>query len=256
MMIYLHKILPVFVSPIFIVVILALIGLITKRRVWGVCGILLLYVASMPIVADQLVIGRDRSFERLLPADVPNSEAVVVLGQGMSWMRVKNSFVPDWGDPDRFFGGVELILADKAPKLVFTGGRLPWQLTDETEGDVLSRYAQMMQVPVGKILITTPVENTDQEAVAVRKLLGSETKQIVLVTSGFHMQRAKELFEQVGFKVFAYPVDLPGQITEKLTLVSFLPKAEALNTVSMVVREFWGLQYYRLKHFLLPAHAQ
>ena len=113
-----------------------------------------------------------------------------------------------------------------------------------------------MQVPAGKILITTPVENTDQEAVAVRKLLGSEAKQIVLVTSGSHMERAKELFEQVGFKVFAYPVDLTGQITDKITLLSFLPKPEALKVVSMVVREFWGLQYYRLKHFLLPAHKK
>jgi uncharacterized SAM-binding protein YcdF (DUF218 family) len=254
-MIYLHKILPVFVSPIFIVLVLSVIGLISRRRAWGMCSVFLLYAASMPIVADHLTSGRDRNFERLLPSDVPVSDAVVVLGQGMSWIKAKNSFIPDWSDPDRFFGGVELMLANKAPRLVFTGGKLPWQSTDETEGDVLSRYAQMMQVSADRISVTEPVENTDQEAVAVRKLLGSEAKQIVLVTSGFHMQRAKELFEQLGFNVFAYPVDLTAQTTEKLTLISFLPKAEALNSVSMIVREFWGLQYYRLKHFLLPART-
>jgi uncharacterized SAM-binding protein YcdF (DUF218 family) len=205
-MIYLHKILPVFVSPIFIVLALSVIGLITRRRAWGMCSVFLLYAASMPIVADHLVSGRDRNFERLLPSDVPVSDAVVVLGQGMSWIKAKNSFIPDWSDPDRFFGGVELMLANKAPRLVFTGGKLPWQLTDETEGDVLSRYAQMMQVSADRISVTEPVENTDQT-------------------------------------------------TEKLTLISFLPKAEALNSVSMIVREFWGLQYYRLKHFLLRART-
>ena len=148
------------------------------------------------------------------------------------------------------------MLADKAPRLVFTGGKLPWQLTDETEGDVLSRYAIMMQVSADKISVTEPVENTEQEARAVRKILGPESKRIVLVTSGFHMPRAKELFEQVGFQVFAYPVDLTGKITEKLTLVSFLPRAEALSTVSLIVREFWGRQYYRAKHFMAPVHEQ
>jgi uncharacterized SAM-binding protein YcdF (DUF218 family) len=255
-MIYLHKILPVFVSPIFIVLVLSVIGLITRRRAWGVCSICLLYAASMPIVADHLISGRDRNLERLLPSDAPVSEAVVVLGQGMSWIKAKNSFIPDWNDPDRFFGGVELMLADKAPRLVFTGGKLPWQLTDETEGDVLSRYAQMMQVSADKILVTEPVENTEQEALAVRKLLGPEAKQIVLVTSGFHMQRAKKLFEQAGFQVFEYPVDLTGKTTEKLTVVSFLPRAEALSTVSSIVREFWGRQYYRVKHFMAPVRDQ
>jgi hypothetical protein len=175
----------------------------------------------------------------------------VVLGQGMSWLEVKNSYVPDWGDPDRFFGGVELMLAHKAPKLVFTGGKLPWQQSDETEGEVLSRYAQMMQVPEHKILVTEPVENTEQEALAVRKTLGKATKRIILVTSGFHMQRAKGLFEQNGFEVFAYPVDLTGQSTEKITVINFLPNADALARASLTVREYLGRFYYHFKYVIV-----
>jgi hypothetical protein len=29
----------------------------------------------------------------------------------------------EWGDPDRFFGGIALFKAGKAQKLVFTGGK-------------------------------------------------------------------------------------------------------------------------------------
>lgn len=246
-MIYLNKILPVFASPISIVLTCLVIGVLTRRRAWVITGVVLLYIASMPIAVDFLTSGRDRDFERLLPADAPPSEAIVVLGQGMSWVKVKNGYLPDWGDPDRFFGGVELVLANKAPKLVFTGGKLPWQAGDETEGEVLSRYAQMMKVAEDKILVTESVENTEQEARAVRKVLGQATKRIILVTSGFHMQRAKGLFEQSGFEVFAYPVDLTGQSTEKITAINFLPNADALARASLTIREYLGRFYYQLK---------
>ena len=140
-----------------------------------------------------------------------------------------------------------VVLANKAPKLVFTGGKLPWQQSDQTEGEVLSRYAQMMQVPANKILVTETVENTEQEAHAVRKVLGQTTKTIILVTSGFHMQRAKALFEQSGFEVFAYPVDVTGQSTEQITAINFLPNADALARSSLAVREYLGRFYYQLK---------
>ena len=33
----------------------------------------------------------------------------------------------EWGEPDRFFGGIALFKADKAQKLVFTGCKMPCQ---------------------------------------------------------------------------------------------------------------------------------
>jgi uncharacterized SAM-binding protein YcdF (DUF218 family) len=50
------------------------------------------------------------------------------------------------------------------------------------------------------------VENTADEAVAVKELI-SPSKRIILVISAYHMYRAKRLFEKVGFEVIAYKVD-------------------------------------------------
>jgi uncharacterized SAM-binding protein YcdF (DUF218 family) len=50
------------------------------------------------------------------------------------------------------------------------------------------------------------VENTAEEAVAVKELIGS-SKKIILVTSAYHMYRAKRLFEKQGFEVIEYKVD-------------------------------------------------
>ena len=50
------------------------------------------------------------------------------------------------------------------------------------------------------------MENTADEAVAVKELI-SPSKRIILVISAYHMYRAKRLFEKVGFEVIAYKVD-------------------------------------------------
>ena len=54
----------------------------------------------------------------------------------------------EWSDPDRFFGGIELMKAGKARKIIFTGGKMPWQSDEiKPEGEVLE--AVFSQVPLG-----------------------------------------------------------------------------------------------------------
>ena len=120
--------------------------------------------------------------------------------------EVGDSTYIEWGDPDRFFGGIALFKAGKAQKLVFTGGKMPWDKAKKTEGAVLKEYAILNGIPSEKISITKDVENTADEAVAVKELI-SPSKRIILVTSAFHMYRAKRLFEQQGFIVIPYKVN-------------------------------------------------
>jgi uncharacterized SAM-binding protein YcdF (DUF218 family) len=106
----------------------------------------------------------------------------------------------EWGEPDRFFGGLALIKADKAQKLVFTRGKMPWDKAKKTEGEVLKEYAISNGIPSEKILVTKDEENTANEAVAVKELI-SPGKRIILITSAYHIYRAKLLFEKQGFEV-------------------------------------------------------
>ena len=71
---------------------------------------------------------------------------------------------------------------------------------------MLKEYAITNGIPSEKILVTKDVVNTAVEAVAVRELI-SPSKRIILVTSAFHMYRAKRLFEKQGFIVIPYKVD-------------------------------------------------
>ena len=120
--------------------------------------------------------------------------------------EVGDSTYIEWGDQDRFIGGKALIKAGKAQKLVYTGGKMPWDKAKKTEGEVLKEYANSNGIPSEKIFVTKDVENTADEAVAVKELI-NPSKRIILVTSAFHMYRAKMLFEKQGFIVIPYKVD-------------------------------------------------
>jgi uncharacterized SAM-binding protein YcdF (DUF218 family) len=58
------------------------------------------------------------------------------------------------------------------------------------------------------------------------------------------------LFERAGFAVESFPVDY--QVSEKsgLTVLRYLPNADALAESERALREVMGLLYYRLRSFI------
>ena len=248
-MIYLHKVLPLFLSPLAIVLFLMLLGVLIKRRGLVFAAFLFLYSASIPFTSVNLTQFVEGDALKLSTADAPKSDAIVVLGGMIDWIKTSHGVAPEWVDADRFWDGIALVKAGRAPRLIFTGGKLPWQLGDETEGDVLKRFAMLAQVPEDQILVTGKVENTDEEAQAVANMLDPAHQSIILVTSAFHMHRAKALFDKRGFDVFAYPVDFKagGQLDWK---TAFLPNPGALSGTDLCLRELLGRLYYRVKTYL------
>jgi len=69
---------------------------------------------------------------------------------------------------------------------------------------------------------------------------------IILVTSAFHMRRARMLFERQGFEVEPFPVDFQTSDRPTTTVLSFLPSAQALAKSEMAMREGVGILYYSI----------
>lgn len=243
-MIYLHKLLPLLISPIVLVMLVMTYAAIKKSRKAIIFAILLLYISSIPIVGERLFRSLEKNQVRLQPQDVEAVDATVVLSGMLKTVQGKNGSVTEWaGGVDRFFGGLELYESGKTPLLIFTGGLLPWQTSQEPEGEVLRRFAIRKGVPGESVRVSESVQNTQQESLAVKKLLGEKVKNIILVTSAFHMPRAQHLFEQVGFNVTPYPVDF-GVVVRDVRPMDFLPDAGALAMTDSAVREWLGRFYY------------
>ena len=111
---------------------------------------------------------------------------------------------------------------------------------------MLKDYAISNGIASEKIFITKDVENTADEAVAVKELM-NPSKNIILITSAFHMYRAKRLFEKEGFEVIAYKVDYKTAGENVTTIMDFLPSAGSLAMTETGMREIIGRLYYFIK---------
>ncbi len=244
-MIYVHKILPLLVSPLGLALAFLLLALVVRRR-WPVLGaIVVLYAFSTQWVADRLFAYVEGPGPKLAVHALPKTDAVVVLsGMLATPAAVPNGY--EWGGAaDRFFDGLEAFQAGKAPLLVFTAGKLPWERHASNEGARLVQKAHQLGVPMPSIRLTAPVENTADEAREVAKLLGNK-KRVILVTSAFHMPRAANLFEGQGFDVVRFAVDYRVE-ERQATPMTFMPDADALDKSSDAIRELLGRAYYSIK---------
>jgi uncharacterized SAM-binding protein YcdF (DUF218 family) len=248
MTIYLHKILPLLVSPLMVISLLVLWAAISRRRGPGLCALVLLWALSLPIVSGPLIGLAEHGQQRLDPTQVPPAQAIVVLG-GVTKAVPSSWAVPpaEWNEAsDRFFAALDLYRAGKAPRVIFTAGMLPWHQGPQTEGAILAQYAALAGIPTGAIAISARAENTAQEARAVLALFNqNRAPRILLVTSAFHMARAQKLFERQGFDVIPYAVDF-RRPSVAVTPMDFLPSARALQQNDTMIREWIGRAYYAL----------
>ena len=110
-MIYLHKILPIFVLPIMLVIMVILIGLIKKKLIYIAIGVL--YILSTPIFSNnffKLVEGNE--YRKPISA-IDSADAIVVLSGMLEINEVGDSTYIEWRDPDRYFGGIALFKAGR-----------------------------------------------------------------------------------------------------------------------------------------------
>ena len=225
-------------------------GLILRKKVLCWTGLVVLLLLSTAFVSGKLMRWVEGVEDRSVIQDVKTADAIVVLS-GMIEER-KSAPLGEWsGAVDRFEGGVGLLRAQKAPLLIFTGGFVPWRPEDRPEGDILKERAVNLGVPRDKILVTGKVENTEAEASAVKKMIKDlkfrelmDKPRIILVTSAYHMRRAKMLFERQGLEVEPFPVDFQLPYQERITIISFLPNAECLKNSETAMREAVGIFYY------------
>jgi uncharacterized SAM-binding protein YcdF (DUF218 family) len=246
-MLYLHKILPIFVLPLGLVVLLLVVGLARKRRWPFIAALAVLYISSMPVVGDTLTRWLESRYPAVAIDQVESADAIVPLS-GIYGPAVAEGFLANVGEAgERLEAGITLMLKKKAPWLVFTGGRVPWDHQLEVEGAISRRAAMARGIPDDQIIITREVGNTADEARAVAAIMHERGwHKIILVTSACHMRRAARLFRKAGVDLIPFPVDFLTDTKSALTFLDFLPTASALHRTEAVLREWYGLLFYVL----------
>jgi len=244
---YLNKLLPIFVLPLGWVVMLLVLAILRRKRWPVIAALALLYVSSMSIVGNRLTYWLESRYPALPIDQVENADAIVPLG-GIFGPPVADGFLPNVGEAgERLEAGILLWQKKKAAWLVFTGGRIPWANQAEVEGAASRRAAVARGIPDEHILVTREVGNTVDEAMAVADLMRErDWRKIILVTSAWHMPRAARLFRKAGIGFVPFPVDYQTSRKGPLILLDFLPRAEGLQKTETALREWYGILFYAL----------
>ena len=245
-MIYINKILPIIVSPLGLIIILLFFGVFRKRMLPSMIALILSIILSLPIVSRQLIKFLEQGYTLISPNNVDTADTVIVLSGMIRTIKQNNEIYYEFSDAvDRVFAGIELLKLNKAQKIILTRGKLPWSL-GMPEGEFLAQFVKSQGTNKNQVILTEVVQNTNDEAIAVSKILPKNSK-IILVTSAFHMPRAKTVFENQNLKVIPYAVDFRlGE--KKMDVLDFLPQANAFKDSSFYFREIIGRAYYSLRY--------
>lgn len=236
----LNHVLPALVLPTGLTIWLCCYAL-WKRRQWPVAAAAgILFVAACPAVANVLLWDLESPYRR----PVPNGQfqAVYVLGGYLdNWHGEERE--PQWNEAgDRLELGIRMVLDGRADVLVISSGGL-----DGDQGARSRLIAEKRGVPVRQLVVTGPVDNTADEAAALKALMSARGwTSVALVTSAFHMPRAMFQMQTAGASVTPVATDFhagngPG------SLLDFVPSGNALSWTEVALRERLGMAFYRLR---------
>ena len=210
-----------------------------------------LWFWSSPATARWLGIGLEREFPVMRVEDAPQADMIVVLGGGVGGNTNYYPYGEMWTSADRVWHGARLYKAGKAPKIHVTGKEI---------GAVQAQLLNDFGVPKDAV-VWEEARNTEEEAKAIARMFecsecskAEKTPKVLLVTSAWHMRRAKLMFEK-----YAKGVEVVPAATDYEALVMYgwkmdfgwgdlLPSSTALFANSYLIKEivgYWGYRWFR-----------
>ena len=207
------------------------IGGFTVAWLWLWMMPIMTWVVGVPLEREFLVDGKVPLVESF-----PEADAIVLLGGSMGIETNLSSYAEMWSGADRVWQAARLYNAGKAPKVITTSG-----MVVETTFPLL----RDLGVPDEVLMKVDDARNTEEEAKSIGKI---GVRRILLVTSAWHMKRARLMFEKYApeIEVVCAPADFENTFTaEKTPLFKmFLPDPSVFMLNSVAFHEWVGIVGY------------
>lgn len=221
----------------------------TLRRIgrYGALIFSLLFVFLMVIPVGYWSMSRwERRVEApSLPADI---DGIIVLGGGLNHFfpsTQNHSYIQD--NADRYMVMLQLMKRYPTAKILYTGGSGELFQQQSREGDIIKNYTKSLGLTSDRIMIESDSQNTYQNAAASKALvMPKKEEKWLLVTSAYHMPRAKAVFDRVEWQVMPYPVDYRVPPWQQERLLCLLCYRQNISYLDLVAREMVGILAYRL----------
>jgi uncharacterized SAM-binding protein YcdF (DUF218 family) len=252
MFFYLAKIFWFFAQPLNLAIFLLLAGLVAALLGWrqlfaagAALAVLILAISTWTSAGALMVTPLEERFPR--PALPDRIDGIVVLGGGFEGAinLVRGGYEMNSGG-DRFVETAVLARRFPEARVVVSGGIGALVLNGETDAATALRLLTALGVSRDRITLESRSRDTYENAVFTKQLVTAKPGAVwLLVTSAYHMPRAKALFDKAGFPVLPWPVDYRTSGREGFSLFADNP-VDALQTTTVAIREWIGLFAYWL----------
>ena len=252
MFFYLSKIFWFFIQPLNLTIFLLLAGLLAamigRRRLaatGSVLAFLILALSAWTSLGAMMLNPLEERFAR--PPLPERVDGIVVLGGGFEGAinLVRGGYELNSGG-DRMVETAILARRFPTAKVVVSGGTGELFLDGEGDAATAPRLLTALGVTADRLILENKSRNTYENAVFTKELVTPMPGETwLLVTSAFHMPRAKALFDTAGFATIPWPVDYRTTGREGIGLFRDNP-ADSLQATTMAIREWIGLLAYWL----------
>ncbi|WBL41459.1 YdcF family protein [Algoriphagus halophytocola] len=252
MFFYLSQFLSFLAMPLTIISLLIVIGAIYVKKKWGKkslwAGIILLWFFSNQFIANQAMLAWEPDFKEF--SEIKNHEIGIVLTgvTNLSKTAYDRTFFNKGAD--RITHALQLYRMGKIKKILITGGQGLNPVNPQSEAELLQRFLLMAGLPAEDIMIEDQSKNTAQNAAFTKEFFakkGIDTNQeFLLITSAFHMYRAKGCFDKVGLKTQTFPTDYYSHDTTYDLPSLLYPNPTSIENWHKLFKEWIGIIVYKL----------
>jgi len=254
MFFYASKILHFFISPATWGFSLLFLGLFIKnaklKRKLYISAVVLLYIFSNSFILDEVF----RIYEERNPEILNSQEqfdVAIILG-GFTTYDDELQLEQFHSSIDRLLHGMQLYHTGRAKKIMLVGGSGSISKPEEKEGPILYRFLVKSGIPKNDIIVEPESKNTHENAVNSAEILNKKYPNgaFVLITSGYHMPRAKRCFEKAGLTVTPYSVDQYASPRNYYLDHLLIPNAQTLAKWDMLFHEWFGYISYKIAGYI------
>lgn len=149
---------------------------------------------------------------------------------------------------DRLLHTLQLYREGKVQKILISGGSGLVFAEGPTEAEQSKMLLLMSEVPESDIILEPNSRNTHENALNTAEIIRQQfsDQPCLLVTSAYHMRRAKACFDKVGLDVDIYSTNLSVFGRSITPDVLFLPSPGAIEKWHLLVREWMGMLVYKV----------
>jgi len=257
MFFYLSQFLSFLVMPLTIILIALILGFIWRKKPIGrklqITGIILLLFFSNQFFSN---LAMHLWEDELKPiATLPEFETGIVLTGVTNLSKTVDDRTLFNKGADRATHAVQLYKLGKIQRILITGGQGLNPTNPNTEAELLRDFMLIAGVDPNDILIEREAKNTRQNALFTKEMLTQsnadfDKEEYLLITSAFHMKRAKGCFDKVGIPVYTFPVDYYAEDIHFSIPQLLFPSPQSILLWQKLFKEWIGLITYKLAGYI------